>query len=114
MHCKFTVWSAFIVIPWTLKGFAEKLGVAWVIFTISPMDKSNAVASALSETSKLDLDLLNIISAISCAWYGLVSIEKSNLPSNNKPPSAVFILACWSALAKPVSSTGGNCAVSDW
>ena len=49
------------------KGFAEKLGVAWVTFTISPMARSKAVASALSDISRLVLDLRNIISAISCA-----------------------------------------------
>ena len=56
-----------MLIPCTLKGLAEKLGVACVIFTISPMAKSKAVPSAFKFTSKLDLDLLKIISASSCA-----------------------------------------------
>ena len=38
----------------------------------------------------------------------------SNLPSSKIPLSAVFIVACWSAEAKPVSSTGGNWASSTW
>ena len=45
--------------------------------------------------------------------YNIKTIEKSKRDSNNKPPSAVCILEKVSALANPVSSTGGNWAVSD-
>jgi len=43
-----------------------------------------------------------------------VIVGKSNLPSNNIPPSVVNNVACLSALASLLSSAGGYCTSSDW
>ena len=43
-----------------------------------------------------------------------VKVLNENLPSSKNPPSAVFIVACWFSLDKPLSSIGGNWTSSTW